>query len=177
MRENPTNKSAWREILKERRAALSDERREEASTALLHHLTAFNGYILSFVSLPFEIDTTPINRHLAASGHLLLPKIEGDTLGVYQVDDLTTLKTGPFNLLEPDPQYARRCSLNEIATLLVPGLGFDCERRRLGYGKGFYDRLLKEVQCPTFGIGFQEQAVDLLPEEPHDIRLFEVLLF
>jgi 5-formyltetrahydrofolate cyclo-ligase len=54
---------------------------------------------------------------------------------------------------------------------LVPGLAFDPSGRRLGRGKGFYDRLLAMVRGRKCGIAFEEQVVPEIPVEPHDIRL------
>jgi 5-formyltetrahydrofolate cyclo-ligase len=55
--------------------------------------------------------------------------------------------------------------------ILVPGVAFDLRGYRLGRGKGFYDQLLAAVRGPTCGVGFDEQIVDAVPVEPHDVRL------
>jgi 5-formyltetrahydrofolate cyclo-ligase len=66
----------------------------------------------------------------------------------------------------------------QISCILVPGLVFDKNNYRLGYGLGFYDKLLKNKKCPTIGIGFFEQLFkDSLPIEEHDIKLNQVMLF
>jgi 5-formyltetrahydrofolate cyclo-ligase len=51
---------------------------------------------------------------------------------------------------------------------LVPGVAFDLHGRRLGRGKGFYDRLLADVRGKTCGVAFDEQIVREVPVEPHD---------
>ena len=61
--------------------------------------------------------------------------------------------------------------LNRLDFVLVPGIAFDLQGRRLGRGKGYYDRLLAEVRGKTCGVAFDEQIVDEIPVEPHDIHV------
>lgn len=144
-------KTKWRQILLERRKAISKERRVEASFILKEKL-AHQGKILSFSSMGSEIDLTPLNQHLAATGRLFLV---------------------PYNL-----DALAHVPLLEIDCILVPGLGFDRELYRIGHGKGFYDRFLIQVgNIPTIGVGFKEQMCEeLLPHDPWDIPVKELLL-
>lgn len=73
----------------------------------------------------------------------------------------------------PEDKFA----LKEISIALVPGVGFDLESHRLGYGKGFYDKLLKDTLFLKWGVGFHEQLVEKLPIEAHDVKLDAVYLF
>jgi 5-formyltetrahydrofolate cyclo-ligase len=59
--------------------------------------------------------------------------------------------------------------------ILVPGVAFDLHGGRLGRGKGYYDRLLKELRGTTCGVAFDQQVVEAIPVEPHDVRLDHVL--
>jgi 5-formyltetrahydrofolate cyclo-ligase len=61
--------------------------------------------------------------------------------------------------------------LNQLDFLLVPGVAFDRSGRRLGRGKGFYDRLLAGVTGMKCGVAWDEQIVHELPAEPHDIAM------
>ena len=81
---------------------------------------------------------------------------------------------GAFGVLEP-PADAPLIPLNQLDLVLVPGLAFDCQGRRLGRGKGFYDRLLAEVTGIKCGVALDEQIVEELPEEPHDIAMNFIL--
>ena len=59
-----------------------------------------------------------------------------------------------------------------LGAIFVPGVAFDRAGRRLGYGKGYYDRMLGGADAAfKIGLGFESQVVDELPEESHDIRL------
>lgn len=68
-------------------------------------------------------------------------------------------------------------SLKDISIALVPGVGFDLQGHRLGYGKGFYDKLLQNTLFLKWGVGFHEQLVEKLPIEAHDVKLDAVYLF
>jgi 5-formyltetrahydrofolate cyclo-ligase len=97
-------------------------------------------------------------------------------LALYRVTNLETdLVRNRWGVLEPDPRKCLRCE--QIAMILTPALGFDSSRHRIGYGKGFYDRLFQRLPAiPRLGIGFREQLVEQLPTEPHDISLTDLYL-
>jgi 5-formyltetrahydrofolate cyclo-ligase len=61
--------------------------------------------------------------------------------------------------------------MNRLDLILVPGLAFDLNGRRLGKGKGYYDRLLAGVSGIKCGVAFDEQVVSEVPAGPHDVRV------
>jgi 5-formyltetrahydrofolate cyclo-ligase len=65
--------------------------------------------------------------------------------------------------------------LNRLDLVLVPGVGFDLQGRRLGRGRGFYDRLLADVDGIKCGVAFEEQVVSEIPVGPRDVRLNFIL--
>lgn len=158
---------------------LSEKRRQEAKAAATAHLVEFYrpfSYILSFASLPSEIDLWTLNQFLAKEKKLLLPKISGQTLQPVPVPDLAHLQPSKWSIQEP--AQLSSFDLNQISCVLVPGLGFDLEKQRIGYGKSFYDHFLKQVpQALKVGIGFREQFILQIPIEPHDQQLDQLLLF
>jgi len=161
--------------LKDIRAGLSPSRRKQAQEALeaeLYRKLSTYSAILSFYSLPEEIDTSGLNQKLALEGRLYLPRVEGMQLHFYHVTDLKAqlTQTGSY-LFEPDNEKCMRCDPYQLDCALIPGLGFDLENYRLGYGKGYYDRLLEGEGERFFsvGIAFYEQlALEALPRETHD---------
>lgn len=158
-----------------RRQAISPERRLEASEAL-SKTTFPQGMIASFASFRDEINTLPLNTCLAQKKSLALPKVEGHELIFYIVDHLEKqLALSPQELPEPIPSLC--APAQTLNVILVPGLAFDLEHHRLGYGKGHYDRYLKEHSTLSIGIGFKEQLTQRLPYKPHDITLHKLLLF
>lgn len=136
--------------------------------------------ILSFASMSSELNLWPLNLLLQKENRLFLPKIENKNLQIYKVNDIKNdlLKNEKLNILEPDPKKCTLANINEISCILVPGLVFDKKNNRLGYGLGFYDKLLKNLKCPSIGVGFLEQMFNgALPKEEHDIKLNHIMLF
>ncbi len=165
-------------MLLDKRKALSRERRQIAARSLLETLKEA-GSLLSFASFNSEIDTGPLNQFLAAKGCLYLPRVEGSSLSAYLVSDLEKqLVRSPSGILEPDPRLCPKAvSFSAIEAILVPGLGFDKDLFRLGYGKGHYDRFLVVARIHSIGVGFKEQSVEgPLPRDPWDVPTKELLL-
>ena len=106
--------------------------------------------------------------------------MEGESLIPLKVEDFESdlQETTSLKVKEPLPEKCKVVPLDQIDCILVPGLGFDKQRHRIGYGLGHFDRFLSKLSCPFLGIGFKEQLVnDPLPVEEHDISLTEVFLF
>jgi 5-formyltetrahydrofolate cyclo-ligase len=159
----------------EKRRAISSPRREEARSLLIHALAPLLGRyrsVLSFVNLPEEIDISLINEELLKSKKLILPKIQGNELIPTAFESFNPTFS-PLNL-----PPGNRVDYAAIECVLVPALGFDEQRMRIGFGKGYYDRLLKKLpQAFKIGIGFKEQKTDFpLPSEEHDQRVDLLLL-
>lgn len=175
-----SDKKNLRIDLKNLRLSLSEKRRVKAASdlfsSLIPLLSPFSS-ILSFASFQSEIEMGAFNLYLAKEGRLLLPRMEGDFLEIYQVSDLSKqLASNSFGLLEPIPQLCQK--VENIEVVLVPALGFDKNHHRIGYGKGFYDRFLSALpHALTIGVGFKEQLVDKLPIEETDYPLSELHLF
>ncbi len=180
--ESLLSKEELRFQLKEMRAAISSGRREEASHALILELLpslVSVDFVLSFASIHSEIDTSLLNLFLARTNRLLLPKIEGKSLTIYQVlHPSRDLKKNRMGLLEPNPKFCPQVDPTMISIALIPALGFDEQNQRIGYGFGFYDRFLKKhPHIHTIGIGYREQLLPSLPIQEHDTPLEKVTLF
>lgn len=145
-------KTELRQILLQKRKAISKERREEASQLAFLELKNL-GRVLSFSPFGSEINLKPLNEYLKKKNLLYLVPYEIEAL---------------FEI-----------SFDQIDCILVPALGFDREHYRIGYGKGYYDRVLaKAGNVRSIGVGFKEQMVEgLLPKDPWDIPVKEIRLF
>src|SRR5205823_12811558 len=102
--------------------------------------------------------------------HVALPRFLPDT-GAYAAFFVRDepLMPGPFNIFEPSMNNP--APLNRLDLIVAPGLAFDGWGRRLGRGKGFYDRLLSAVNGVKCGICFEEQLLAEIPVESHDVTL------
>lgn len=86
------------------------------------------------------------------------------------IDPDKHIRLGQFGIREPVENCAE-LTLNRLDLILVPGVAFDLHGRRLGRGRGFYDRLLAVVRGTTCGAAFDQQIVGEIPVEPHDVHL------
>ncbi len=84
------------------------------------------------------------------------------------------VRLGYFGIREPVAS-CEEITFNRLSLVLVPGLAFDPHGRRLGRGRGYYDRLLANVRSVTCGVAFDGQLVPEVPADAHDVRLNCVL--
>jgi len=115
-----------------------------------------------------EVDTRFIIKKLLKNGsfNLFLPKVSEDQLLPVKVSDLSGLKKGYAGIMEPEGEVY---SPEDIDIVVVPAVAFDLKGHRLGYGKGYYDRFLKEINALTVGVAYDFQIIDKLPVEQHDV--------
>ena len=125
-----------------------------------------------FVALPGEPDLSSLWQTLPNLAWAF-PRIEQENL-VFHESPGSQWVPGPFGILEP----AMTCptvELGKIQGLLIPGLGFDRQGRRLGRGKGFYDRLLANWHGLKVGVCFESQWIEKAPVEAHDQKMDFIL--
>jgi len=133
------------------------------------------GGILFFASFRTEFDTTElIKTALSAGKRVVLPKVDKgkQELLLCEITDFGDLAPGCMGIPEPSLQK-KQMSINDIDLVIIPGAGFDAMGNRIGYGGGYYDRLLSGLQkdIPVIAPAYEEQIAASLPSEPHDIRV------
>lgn len=176
-------KDRLRREMRARLRALDATARADASARLCARVLAHESWraatsVCLFVPLPSEPDISPLLKAALAAGKILcVPRLDEET-GCYlpaRVLDLERdLQRGQFGVPEPGPGRPA-FPANQLDLALIPGLCFSPGGWRLGRGKGHYDRLLSLTGCAKCGLGFDEQMVETLPVEPHDIRLDFIL--
>lgn len=119
-----------------------------------------------------ELDPEPLRRKLSDTVQVGFPRVEeGESLAVYQVvDPDTELEPGYREIPEPDPDQTQPLEPKQLDVVLVPGLMFDPDGYRVGYGGGFYDRFLDRLpdDTTTVGVGYGFQIRDRVPRMDHD---------
>lgn len=178
-------KKEFREFYLERRSRLSREEVREKSALLFERVCSLEQYkkadiILAYMSAGNEADTGAFVYGCIEDGKTVaLPRVEkteggGRRLGVYTVKvPVEDTVPGFKGILEPDPLKTRLLEPHEPDLAVVPGIAFDTSGNRIGYGAGYYDRLLPllRTDCLKVGAAFEMQIADMLPAEQHDFRL------
>lgn len=123
--------------------------------------------VLMYMALPGEVQTKELVESLFRRGlQIWLPKVVGENLEIRAFEGMESLEKGSFGVYEPT---GRLCTdLSEIEMIVVPGVAFSVDGDRMGYGKGYYDRLLSQTNAIRVGFCFEFQLVENLPVEPHD---------
>jgi len=124
--------------------------------------------------LPDEADPSLLLARLIELGcQVAFPRVtaKAQPLEFHHVPDGAVMAPGSFGIHEPLDSWPRAVP----GLLLVPLLAFDASGHRLGYGGGFYDRTLAQLQVPAIGIAYAGQEVASLPRGPHDRTLDMVL--
>ena len=127
-----------------------------------------SGIVAAFAALNGEPDLCPWDW--AAEKTVLLPRVEGDLLVFHQVYEPEDLEPGAFGVMEPNPQKCPAIDPREAGIIFVPGLAFTSEGKRLGRGRGYYDRLLANLPPSALRVGvcFHSQIIDSIETEAHD---------
>lgn len=157
----------------------AEERRTKSHEieSRLFRLPEFNGssLILFFASFRSEVNTIPmIRRALAEGKRVALPKVKGNGLELFEIRELEKdVSPGAWGI--PEPHEHNRVALDAVDLLIVPGLAFDEWGNRLGYGAGFYDKLLASCTKPTVALAFEVQMVKQVPAARHDISVKKIV--
>ena len=126
------------------------------------------GTIMFYLPIHGEVDLRALFGKFRLNKKFILPKIKDEkNLHLYHIDNLEDTAPGKFKIPEPK-LHLQRAAASEIDLVLVPGIAFAKSGHRIGYGKGFYDRLMKKIKGPKIGIAYDFQMVENIPAEKHD---------
>lgn len=131
--------------------------------------------VASYLATTNEIDLAALLH--GSDKRFVVPRTNEEPephLTLHQLDG-ATLELHPFGMLEPSAA-SLTVPLSEVDLVLVPGLAFDLRGVRLGYGGGYYDRLLAGGSNPvTIGVTLERLLVERLPHHAHDVRVEELV--
>lgn len=174
-------KKSIRAELISRRDSIPQDQKEKKDAAILNNLFHLEEFIdaksvLMHVSFRTEVDTfRQLDGILNLGKKLILPLVDSKqkTLTLYEIENIGELVPGYMGILEPNVSEDRKVKINDIDIVVIPGTGFDITGNRLGYGGGYYDRLLSSADktIPKIALAFEEQILDLVPSEPHDMKM------
>jgi 5-formyltetrahydrofolate cyclo-ligase len=174
------DKKTLRAVIREKKRAMTEKQILDASRQLLelfinHPLYQQAGTIYGYLPYNQEVRTVPILEQAIKDGkRVAVPKVFGDEMKFIYVDDLTKVDKGYCRI--PEPIFDEPVADDKTAVVLMPGLAFDHEGHRIGYGGGFYDRFLAaEPDHPTIALCYDFQMVDCLETEEFDVPVDCVL--
>jgi len=128
--------------------------------------------VLFYAALPEEMQTREsVEKALIMGKKIFLPRTEKNKLRIFEIKSYErNTKEGAFHILEPVAVDASEVSPEALDLIVVPGVAFDARGRRIGFGKGYYDRFLKNVDpnAPIVGLAFESQLVPVLPRTLND---------
>jgi 5-formyltetrahydrofolate cyclo-ligase len=157
--------------------------RERLSEIIWQRIAALPEYgrassVMTYVGVGDEVATLPYFAWLRADGkQIVVPYCRGGVLELFRLEDAAELAPSTFGLLEPKRELRgraeRRVAVEQLDLLVVPGLAFDRQGGRLGYGKGYYDKLLGKLRVDATAIAaaFECQVVPMVPMLPHDVPM------
>ena len=161
------------------RTGLDRSQAEVSGQAILAQILGLEAYrqaqlVHTYVSSKEnEVDTRAlIGTCLAQGKRVAVPVVMPGTktLAHALIDGLDQLVVGPWGLAQPDPAAAVWLPAEaRIDLVVVPGLAFDRRGQRIGWGGGYYDRFLAQVQAVKVGLCYDALVLDCIPGEPHDV--------
>lgn len=172
-------KRELRALIGEKKRALTEAQIEQASAELARLLFAHPLYrnartLYAYASYNQEVRTLPIIRRALADGkQVALPRVFGEKIRFLLITAPEELCDGYHGI--PEPPESCLPAQDRDALVLMPGLAFDREGHRMGYGGGFYDRFLAAEPHPTVALCYAFQLLPSLPVEPHDVPVNAVL--
>ena len=181
-------KAEIRKLMREKRRKISSEQRAAVSMAICHKVLeredvkaaiANKATFALYCATDEEIDLAVLFDALHGAGcRICVPTWDAaaKTYRLAECEKGVEFVKGRMGILEP-PSSAARVESSEVAVWIVPGLAFDANGRRIGYGGGWYDRFLSAAspKAVSLGVCHSFQLVDRLPAEPHDAVLTAVV--
>lgn len=129
--------------------------------------------ILIYVSMTDEIDTLKIIKHFLKEKRVAVPKIENNSINFYYINDLSDLSVGYSLIMEPTTNDKVIDFSNCVC--ITPGICFDYNNYRIGYGKGFYDRFFKDNDVYSVGLCYKECLVRKIDINRYDIPVKKII--
>ena len=168
-------KEALRNRMKAKRKALTVDERTKISEKIFEKLSQMKEYknaksVCVYMDAFSEVKTDLIVSDCRKQGKkLLFPVTDEKTHTLSLCVDTGEFIKGAYGILEPHPKEVVSFDTPDI--VIIPGLAFDEEKNRLGFGEGYYDRLLAECKAYKAGICYDFQVVEKIEAKEHDIKM------
>ncbi|WP_347549602.1 5-formyltetrahydrofolate cyclo-ligase [Pseudalkalibacillus hwajinpoensis] len=171
------SKHEWRTKMKTRLSELTASEKELLDNDILERLFTYDSYLKAqtvglTIAMKNEVNTQKIIERAWLDGKkVAVPKCDPKSkqMTFYYLTEWNQLETVYFGLKEPKPDKTYICDSRDINLLLVPGLIFDMQGFRIGFGGGYYDRYLQNYPNETVSLAYEIQVTEAVPTESFDL--------
>lgn len=179
MSSDPLRKSALRQHMIQRRAEMDLGKQTEANQAIqklvLQHWNKDWKTTLMYVNRSDEVATVPLILALIKGGKSLCVPAFDRKLNRYYPSELkdfeAEMESGKFGILEPKPSARRPVPISQVDVIFLPGVAFDRQGHRLGYGHGYFDQICRTARATKVALTYESQIVDHIPLNEGDVRV------
>jgi 5-formyltetrahydrofolate cyclo-ligase len=176
-------KNVLRKTFVQERDTLSAKTIKNKSAVIIHKLLLLEEIqraqiIFFYISFKGEVYTHGLIKSLIKSKAVVVPLVtdtKKKTLLLSQLQSWSHLSPGSFGILEPREEYIKEVPYGDIEVAVVPGVLFDVRCHRIGYGGGYFDRLLKKLTAIKIGLAFDTQIIETIPQEKHDVSMDKII--
>lgn len=161
--------------------AMSQEEKQRQSQAICQQILLSAAWqqahtVLLYAAMPDEVSLKQLIDEAVKTGKdVILPVVDGEELLLRHYDPRHMAHQGQYQIEEPTSECAPLADLAAIDLALIPGRAFTQQGQRLGRGKGYYDRLLPQLECPKWGVAYSCQMVETIPTDAWDVNMNRVL--
>jgi len=130
--------------------------------------------VMFYVSFDCEVDTFEMIKKSLKNKKICVPVVQKDEIIPSIINDFKDLnKKNVFGISEPSK--INKINKKDIDLVIVPGVVFDKQNHRIGYGKGYYDKFLKDFNGKKIGLAFDLQILEVIPRNEWDVKLDKVI--
>lgn len=164
--------------IRDKKRLFSLNEKKEKSKSIFKQLEDLDHFkksktIMVYWSMNDEVYTHDFILKYYQTKKIILPKVVGNDLELKQFTGIENMVLGDYGIAEPSGETFSELSALDI--IIVPGVAFDRNLNRLGRGKAYYDKLLKNTKAIKVGICFDFQLIDKVPVDEHDIKMEMVI--
>jgi 5-formyltetrahydrofolate cyclo-ligase len=168
-------KNSLRVRIKKERGEISPKQKKHADEIIQNNLENLKVFkeaktILFYVSNEEEAETKQLIKKYLSKKRIVIPVSNPNEpqLTLCHLEKWEDLQPGHFGILELPKNKHIEINHEQIDLIIVPGIAFDENGHRIGYGKGYYDSLLKDLKQTSIGMAYECQILKSIPHEPHD---------
>jgi len=167
-------KAGIREEISRKRRYLTIKEKKELDKTIIEKLLKLPEWkkaknIFIYIAHKYEIQTIELIEQNLKEKNIIIPKthLRFHALSLHKIKSEDDIINGRYNLIEPKPA-TQMIDPEKVDLAVIPGMVFDLNGYRIGYGKGYYDKLNKHLKCKKISLAYSFQIIDNIPAEKHD---------